>query len=209
MELVGGACALRPDRVKGVDRSGTCLGYVNKKNVITGQDVNKGDLIISLASSGIHSNGLTLARKVFESAGIGMTEKIPGLKKAVGLELLRPTEIYVRQVLSIINEHKVNGMVNITGGGLRNLLRMRKGLRYVIDDPVRPAAIFRKMQELGDIETREMYQTFNMGMGYSMVASPDTAESIVSENKNAKIVGFVEKGKGVMYAPDSLLYDRY
>jgi phosphoribosylformylglycinamidine cyclo-ligase len=115
----------------------------------------------------------------------------------------------VKQVLSIIDKHNVTGMVNITGGGLRNLLRMRKGLRYVIDDPVRPLPIFSKMQELGSIETREMYQTFNMGMGYTIVASPAEAESIVSENRNAKIVGFVEKGNGVLYKPDKLLYENY
>jgi phosphoribosylformylglycinamidine cyclo-ligase len=138
-----------------------------------------------------------------------MTEKIPGLKRTVGLELLTPTEIYVRQVLSIINDHKVNGMVNITGGGLRNLLRMSK-LRYVIDDPVRPQAIFNKLQELGNIEIKEMYQTFNMGMGYTIVASPNEAEAIVSENKNAKIVGRAERGEhGVLYKPESLLYDHY
>ncbi|MCL2712428.1 MAG: phosphoribosylformylglycinamidine cyclo-ligase [Methanomassiliicoccaceae archaeon] len=209
MEIVGGEIAVLPDMVKGVDVSGTCLGFVNKKKVITGQEVNSGDLIISLAASGIHSNGLTLARKVFESSGIKMNEKISGLKKSVGAELLVPTEIYVRQVLSMINEHKVTGMVNITGGGLRNLLRMRKGLRYVIDDPVKSMPIFDKIQELGNVDIREMYQTFNMGMGYTIVASPVEAEAIAKENKNAKIVGFVEKGNGVLYAPDSLLYERY
>ncbi|MCL2143510.1 MAG: phosphoribosylformylglycinamidine cyclo-ligase [Methanomassiliicoccaceae archaeon] len=209
MEIVGGEIAVLPEMVNGVDVSGTCLGFVRKDKVITGQDVNEGDLIISLASSGIHSNGLTLARKVFESAGIGVKEKISGLKKSVGMELLEPTEIYVRQVLSIINDHNVTGMVNITGGGLRNLLRMRKGLRYVIDDPVKAQPIFGKMQELGNIDVREMYQTFNMGMGYTIVASPDEAEAIASENKNAKIVGLVEKGNGVLYKPDSLLYEHY
>jgi len=209
MDIVGGEIAVLPEMVNGVDLSGTCLGFVNKKKVITGQDVKAGDVIVSLASSGIHSNGLTLARKVFESARIGVTEKIPGLKRSVGLELLTPTEIYVRQILSVINDHKVTGMVNITGGGLRNLLRMSK-LRYVIDDPVRPAPIFNKIQELGNIETREMYQTFNMSMGYAIVASPDEAEAIVSENRNTKVVGYVEKGKhGVMYAPESLLYEHY
>jgi len=209
MEIVGGEIAVLPDMVKGVDVSGTCLGFVSKKDVITGQEVNEGDLIVSLASSGVHSNGLTLARKVFESAGIGMKEKMPGLGKSVGMELLEPTEIYVRQVLSIIKEHKVTGMVNITGGGLRNLLRMRKGLRYVISDPVMPQPIFYKMQELGNIDTREMYQTFNMGMGYTIVASPDEAEAIASEHRNANIVGHVEKGNGVLYGPDSLLYENY
>ena len=209
MDIVGGEIAVLPEMVRGVDVSGTCLGFVNKKDVVTGQDVNEGDLIVSLASSGVHSNGLTLARKVFRSAGISMNERTSGLTKSVGMELLTPTEIYVRQVLSILKEHKVTGMVNITGGGLRNLLRMRKGLRYVIDDPVRPLPIFDKIRDLGDIETREMYQTFNMGMGYTIVAPPDEAEAIASENKNARIVGRVEKGNGVLYALDSLLYDRY
>jgi phosphoribosylformylglycinamidine cyclo-ligase len=209
MEIVGGEIAVLPEMVNGVDLSGTCLGFVPKNKVITGQNVKAGDLIVSLSSSGIHSNGLTLARKVFESAGIGATEKIPGLKRSVGLELLTPTEIYVRQVLSIIGKHKVTGMVNITGGGLRNLLRMSK-LRYVIDDPVRPQPIFGKIQEIGNVELKEMYQTFNMGMGYAIVAPPDVAEAIASENKNAKIVGRAEKGDhGVLYKPESLLYDRY
>jgi phosphoribosylformylglycinamidine cyclo-ligase len=209
MDIVGGEIAILPDMVKCVDLSGTCLGFVSKKKVITGQEVNAGDLIVSLASSGVHSNGLTLARKVFESAGIGMRDHISGMKRTVGMELLEPTEIYVRQVLSIINDHNVTGMVNITGGGLRNLLRMRKGLRYVVDDPVKPLPIFDRMQELGNIETREMYQTFNMGMGYTIVAPPDEAETIASENKNAKVVGYVEKGNGVMYGPDKLLYENY
>jgi len=209
MEIVGGEIAVLPDLVKGVDISGTCLGFVNKKDVITGQDVKEGDLIVSLASSGVHSNGLTLARKVFESSGIGMKEKISGLNRSVGMELLAPTDIYVRQVLSVIKEHKVSGMVNITGGGLRNLLRMRKGLRYVISDPVKPQPIFYIMQELGNIDVKEMYQTFNMGMGYTIVASPDEAEAIASANANANIVGHVEKGNGVMYGPDSILYENY
>ncbi|MCL2785998.1 MAG: phosphoribosylformylglycinamidine cyclo-ligase [Methanomassiliicoccaceae archaeon] len=209
MEIVGGEIAVLPDMVKGVDVSGTCLGFVKKKDVITGQDVDDGDLIISLGSSGVHSNGLTLARKVFESAGIGMRDTVSGLNGSVGAELLRPTEIYVRQVLSIIKDHKVSGMVNITGGGLRNLLRMRKGLRYVISDPVEPQPIFKMVQELGNVDTREMYQTFNMGMGYTIVAPSDEAEAIVSENRNARIVGRVEKGNGVLYGPESLLYEHY
>ena len=88
MEIVGGEIAVLPDMVKGVDVSGTCLGFVKKSDVITGQEVNEGDLIVSLASSGVHSNGLTLARKVFESAGIGMKEKTAGLRRSVGMELL-------------------------------------------------------------------------------------------------------------------------
>jgi len=209
MEIVGGEIAVLPEMVNGVDLSGTCLGFVKKNELITGRDVKEGDLIIALGSSGIHSNGLTLARKVFESAGYRMNDSVPGLGRSVGLELLEPTEIYVKQVLNIIRGHKVTGLVNITGGGLRNLLRLNKDLRYVIDDPLRPAPIFRKIQELGNVSEKEMYQTFNMGMGLMMTAPPDEAESIVSENKNAHIVGRAVKGNGVLYGPENIVYDHY
>jgi len=209
MEIVGGEIAVLPEMVNGVDLSGTCLGFVKKSDLVTGQEVKEGDLIVAFESSGIHSNGLTLARKVFESAGYNMRDSTSGLGKSVGAELLEPTEIYVRQVLSIIRNHKVTGMVNITGGGLRNLLRLNKDLRYVIDDPLKPAPIFRKIQELGNVSEKEMYQTFNMSMGFMMTASPEEAESIVYENNNAHVVGRAVKGNGVLYEPSNLLYDHY
>lgn len=209
VEIVGGEIAVLPELVKGLDLSGTCLGYVKKEDLITGENVKEGDLIIALESSGIHSNGLTLARKVFESSGYKMKDKVPGLKRTAGLELLEPTEIYVRQVLNIIRNHKVTGMVNITGGGLRNLLRLNKGLQYIIDDPIKPAPVFKKIQELGNISDKEIYQTLNMSMGFMMTASPDEAEAIVSENKNAHVVGRAVKGNGVLYAPGNILYDHY
>jgi phosphoribosylformylglycinamidine cyclo-ligase len=209
MEIVGGEIAVLPELVNGIDLSGTCLGFVKKSDLVTGQDVKEGDLIVALESSGIHSNGLTLARKVFASSGYSMSDNAPGLDRSVGLELLEPTEIYVKQVLNITRNHKVTGMVNITGGSLRNLLRLNKGLKYVIDDPVKPAPVFRKIQELGNVSEKEMYQTFNMSMGFMMTASPDEAESIVSENKNAHVVGRAVKGSGVLYEPDMIVYDRY
>lgn len=166
MEIVGGEIAVLPEMVNGLDLSGTCLGTVPKKDVITGEACEKGDLIVSLRSTGLHSNGLTLARKVVQAAGIGMTDTVPGLSKSIGKELLTPTEIYVRQVLGITRRHEVHGLIDITGGGLRNILRMRKDLRYTIDDPEKPQRIFGIIQELGGIEDREIYQTLNMGMGF-------------------------------------------
>ena len=209
MEIVGGEIAVLPEMVNGVDLSGTCLGFVKKTDLITGQDVKEGDLIVALESSGIHSNGLTLARKVFASAGYNMKDKVPGLSRSVGKELLEPTEIYVKQVLGIIRSHKVTGIVNITGGSLRNLLRLNKGLRYIVDDPIKPAPIFRKIQEIGNVTEKEMYQTFNMSMGMMMTAAPDVAEAIVSENRNAHVVGRAVKGTGVLYGPGNILYERY
>ncbi|MBR3476456.1 MAG: phosphoribosylformylglycinamidine cyclo-ligase [Candidatus Methanomethylophilaceae archaeon] len=209
MEIVGGEIAVLPEIINGVDLSGTCLGYVEKDRIITGDKCEKGDLIVSLRSSGIHSNGLTLARKVVESNNIAYTDKIAGLSKSVGEELLTPTEIYVRQVLKITSEHTVHGLVDITGGGLRNILRMRKGLKYVISDPVKPAPIFNKIQELGEIDDREIYQTLNMSMGFAIIAPAEDAEAIAKEHPNAEVVGRVEEGEGVLLEPGNILYDHY
>jgi phosphoribosylformylglycinamidine cyclo-ligase len=209
MEIVGGEIAVLPEIINGVDLSGTCLGYVEKDRIITGDKCEKGDLIVSLRSSGIHSNGLTLARKVVESNNIAYTDKIAGLSKSVGEELLTPTEIYVRQVLKITSEHTVHGLVDITGGGLRNILRMRKGLKYVISDPVKPAPIFNKIQELGEIDDREIYQTLNMSMGFTIIAPAEDAEAIAKEYPNAEVVGRVEEGDGVLLEPGNILYDHY
>ena len=209
MEIVGGEIAVLPEIVNGIDLSGTCLGFVEKGKEITGEKCEKGDVIVSLRSTGLHSNGFTLARKVIESSNISMNDKIKGLSKKVGLELLTPTEIYVKQVLEITNDHSVHGLVNITGGGLRNLLRMKKGLRYVIDDPVSPAPIFKIIQELGEVEDREMYQTLNMSMGFVIILPENDASEIVKRYKNADIVGRVEKGSGVLLEPGNILYEKY
>ncbi|MBR4227293.1 MAG: phosphoribosylformylglycinamidine cyclo-ligase, partial [Candidatus Methanomethylophilaceae archaeon] len=115
-------------------------------------------------------------------------DKVSGLSKSIGEELLTPTEIYVRQVLEITSNHEVHGLVDITGGGLRNILRMRKGLKYVIRDPVKPAPIFKKIQELGQIEDKEIYQTLNMSMGFTIIAPADDAEEISSKYPNADVV---------------------
>lgn len=209
IEIVGGEVAVLPEIINGVDLSGTCLGYISKNRAITGQKCSKGDLIVALKSSGIHSNGLTLARKVFENAGYTMTEKISGLSKTVGMELLTPTEIYVKQILKILENHSVHGLVNITGGGLRNILRMNQSCQYIIDDPIVPTPLFKKIQEIGNITTKEIYQTLNMGMGFVIIAPADDAEAISNENKNAKIVGKVIDGKGVLFAPEGILYEHY
>ena len=209
MEIVGGEIAVLPEMVNGLDLSGTCLGYVPKDRIVTGQKCTEGDLIVALESSGIHSNGLTLARKVFESAGYKMTDKVPGLSKTAGMELLTPTQIYVKQVLEILKDQEVHGLVDITGGGLRNILRMNPSCKYIIDDPIEPAPLFKKIQELGNITTEEIYQTLNMSMGFDIIAPADDAEAIAKKYKNAKVVGRVEKGKGVLFAPENILYERY
>jgi len=210
MTIVGGEIAVLPEMVKALDLSGTCLGAVEKKRIVSGQRIGSGDSVIGLPSSGVHSNGLTLARKVFEKNGIGYGEKVKGLRRSVGLELLEPTTIYVKQVLRLLQEVDVRGMANITGGGMRNLLRLKKGVGFTIEDPMRPPAVFGVMQELGGISDQEMYQTFNMGMGFCLVVPErDTEKALKIAGKGAKVVGEAFSGHGVMLPNLGLEYTKY
>jgi len=209
MDIVGGELAVLPELVKGVDLSGTCLGFVPKDRVMSGSEVAVGNAILGLPSSGIHSNGLTLARKIVESASMTYDERPEGLDLSIGEELLRPTEIYVRQVLSALGEAEVRGMVNITGGGLRNFLRLKEGVRFEITDPLRPQKIFQLLAELGDVEPKEMYQTFNMGMGFAIICDESEVRKLMRSLPGAKRVGTVVEGTGVSLTQGDIEYLSY
>jgi len=210
MTIVGGEIAVLPELVKGLDLAGTCLGMVRKNRMITGQSIRPGDALIGLPSSGVHSNGLTLARKIFESKGIGYKKKVRGLARPVGLELLEPTTIYVRQVLRLLDRVDLHGMANITGGGLRNLIRLKKGVGFEVTAPMKPQPIFSVMQDLGSVSDLEMYQTFNMGMGYCIVVPDEDAATVIrAAGKGAKVVGRAVKGDRVTVPSIGLEYSKY
>lgn len=210
MDIVGGEIAVMPEVVNGVDISGTCLGFVPKDRVIDPSSIEVGDKIIGIPSSGIHSNGLTLARKILASENVDYSERPPKLEGTVGEELLRPTEIYVRRVMELVENCMVKGMVNITGGGLRNFLRLKKGVSFEIDEPLEPRPIFPYLQELGSVEDREMYQTFNMGMGFSLICSEEeSGNALETLGPGARIVGEVRAGEGVRVPEMKLYYDSY
>lgn len=210
MTIVGGEIAVLPELVKGFDLAGTCLGVVEKDRIVTGQRVRPGDAIVALPSSGIHSNGLTLARKIVEKAGVGYRRKVSGLTRPMGLELLEPTTIYVKQVLKTLGKHEVHGMANITGGGLRNLIRLKKGVGFEVCDPVRPNAVFGVLQRLGGVSDQEMYQTFNMGMGFCLVVPDSEADGVArTAGRGAKVVGHVTKEEGVRVPSLGLEYRVY
>jgi phosphoribosylformylglycinamidine cyclo-ligase len=208
MTIVGGEIAVLPELVKGFDLAGTCLGAVDKKRIITGQRIEPGDALVALPSSGMHSNGMTLVRKILDKNDIGYKDRVKGLRRSVGLELLTPTTIYVRQVMELLDEFDVRGMANITGGGLRNLLRLKKGTGFEIDDPVKPQAVFKVLQELGNVSDEEMYQTFNMGMGFSIVVPGKEADE-VAKAAGAKVVGRAVKKEGIRMPELGLNYTRY
>ena len=208
--IVGGEVAVLPEIVNGFDLAGTCLGAVKKERIVSGEDIRPGDSLIGLASTGIHSNGLTLARKIIEANELAMKDKVGGLPREIGIELLEPTEIYVRQVLELLGDFRITGMANITGGGLRNLLRLKKGIGFEIDEPMPPSPIFDVLQDLGGVLDKEMYQTFNMGMGFSIVAPEDDASGIVGRLGNgAKVIGHSIEGGQVTVPSKDIEFDRY
>jgi phosphoribosylformylglycinamidine cyclo-ligase len=191
--LVGGETATLPEIVNGFDLAGTAIGIVKKDAIITGDRIEEGDVILALPSSGIHSNGLTLARKVIEANGLSYKDTFDG-ERTIGEELLIPTRIYM-EVLEILKTCSVHGLAHITGSGLLKLKRLKK-MKYIIDRPLKPQKIFEFIQELGRVDDDEMYRTFNMGMGFMIILPEDEAESVRREFKIAE-VGHVEAGEGV------------
>jgi phosphoribosylformylglycinamidine cyclo-ligase len=211
VSIIGGETATLPDIVKGFDLAGTCLGYVNKKEIITGKTIKPGDKIIGLRSSGIHSNGLTLARKIIRNSKLTYNHNFPKTKIKIGYELLKPTRIYVKEVMEILKKHKVKGMAHITGGGLNNLPRLNRNVEFRITSPLKPQEVFTQLQILGNVKLGEMYRTFNMGMGFAIIADSVETEGILKLMKGkieAKVVGEVVKGEGASL-PRHWLYFGY
>jgi phosphoribosylformylglycinamidine cyclo-ligase len=164
-----------PRKDEGLDLIGMCVGVVPLSRINVGQHVTPGDVIVGLASSGIHSNGLTLARNVFERARVplGRTyDELGGI--TLGEELLKPTRIYVALIKELLNadpELPINALINITSDGLLNLARIKKAVGFIIDRLPTPQPIFSLIQRLGDISNAEMFRVFNMGIGFCVVVS--------------------------------------
>jgi phosphoribosylformylglycinamidine cyclo-ligase len=189
VSIIGGETASLPDIIKGFDLAGTAVGTVDKDKVITGERIAPGDAVIGLPSNGVHSNGYSLVRKVIAEAGLKYTDPCPYDKKTtIGDELLKPTRIYA-EVVKLFKNYEIKGMAHVTGGGLFNLRRITK-YGFDFNDPLPVQPIFKLIQELGNVEDAEMYKTFNMGMGYVIVASREEAGRIVKMT-DGKIVGSV------------------
>lgn len=186
--LLGGETAILPDFYApgDYDLAGFCVGVVERRSIIDGRAIQPGDLAIGLASSGLHSNGYSLVRKVvFELAGLKVTDYVPELGRTVGEALLEPTRIYARAVRQVLAHYRVknvvHGIAHITGGGLReNILRILPPQVQVVLErgswPVPP--VFGWVQRLGNIDQEEMERVFNMGIGLVLLVSPYYAESI-------------------------------
>lgn len=188
------------------DVASFAVGVVERAKMIDGKSIKPGDAVIGLESSGLHSNGYTLARAVFDSRKIGMRRQVKELGCTAGEALLEPTRIYVPVILDLLKRYEIKGMANITGGGLEgNLNRsLPKNCDADIDTAAWPRpAIFPYMQAKGPVEEAEMFRTFNMGVGYTMVVEQKQANRIVKRCEKlgfpAHVIGQVTKGSGVVH----------
>ncbi|MCL4349495.1 phosphoribosylformylglycinamidine cyclo-ligase [Ferroplasma acidiphilum] len=199
LNIVGGETAIVPDLVKNIDISATSLGLIQKDQIITGEKISDGDLIFALKSSGLHSNGFTTVRKIIKDNEIDYEDQFPGDSKRVADVLLEPTRIYVREVLDAMSIVPIKGMANITGGGIKNIARM-KDMKYVIDNPFDVDNVFLRLMDMGNLSFSEMFEIFNMGMGYIVVIDPESKTDFLNIVRNrvpVKEVGHVENGSGI------------
>ena len=186
--LLGGETAIMPDLYKrgDYDLAGFCVGVVERKHVIDGHSISDEDVVIGVASSGVHSNGFSLVRKIVFDVGKKKPEdNFPGTDKTIGDVLIEPTLIYTKAIRQVLSKYKVksvvHGLAHITGGGLEeNIERITPdGIEIDIDANAweRPP-VFDWLQKMGNVETEEMYRVFNMGLGLAMIVSPYYADSI-------------------------------
>ncbi|MEA3342953.1 MAG: phosphoribosylformylglycinamidine cyclo-ligase [archaeon] len=208
--VIGGETASLKGVVTGIDGmgfdlAGTCVGIVDKDRVVLGDKVRAGDKVIGIASSGIHSNGYSLARKVILGK-YKISDKLPW-GAGVADELLMPTKIYVKPVLDVLSKHfdSVTGLCHITGGGLLNLKRLNGIVGFRLDEVMDAPRIFGEIRKLGNVPVDEMFRTFNMGMGFVVVCRADACGAILGVLRkwklSCKVVGEVTEKKGVVEVP--------
>lgn len=184
------------------DVAGFAVGIVDREDLITGETIKAGDVLLGLPSSGVHSNGFSLVRKiVFDTVKKDLKEIIPEFGKTLGEELLTPTRLYPKAVLPLVKEKLLKGMVHITGGGFYdNIPRiLPKGTAARVNsDAWAVLPVFQKLQEWGGVATPEMYRTFNMGIGMILVVSPDKVEEVKANlaNRGEAVyeIGRIEEG---------------
>lgn len=182
---------------RGFDLVGTCVGTVHPDRVLIGTDVRPGDAVVGLPSSGIHSNGLTLARRVLlDEAKLSLTEPVSELGRSLGEELLEPTRIYVRAVLPMLSAGlRIKALAHLTGDGFLNLARVAVPAGFVIDSLPGPPPIFRLIQRLGAIEPAEMFSVYNMGIGFCIVVAAAEADRVIElarqNGSDASVIGYV------------------
>ena len=236
--LAGGETATLPGIVTELDLSGTALGWFPAGQAITGENLEAGDVVIGLPSSGVHSNGYTLLRAIVDKSGLSLSDPAPfdaahegreieGASEAgatLGEVLLNPTRIYVEPIIDLIDSCRdesgpceskdLKAIAHITGGGLSNLLRLHDSLGWHISDPLPVPPEFAWMAETGPVEKVEMHKVFNMGMGMCIAVSAGVAEAVekwlAERLSGSRIVGVVsDAGHRVTHADSEIVFEHY
>lgn len=214
IEIPGGELAVLPEVIRGhpspggFDLCGTAVGTVALDRVVGGEDIRPGDALIGVPSSGLHSNGYTLARRaLLEDGGLTLDDTPEGLGASVADALLEPTVIYVRAALDLLeSDIPVAGLAHITGGGVLNLPRLNDGVGWAIDAPLPVLPVFETVQRLGGVGEREMWEVFNMGCGFIAVVAEDRADDAAAllgeHHPGARRIGTVTDAAGVVTVRD-------
>ena len=206
VEIPGGELAVLPELIRGhssprgFDLLGFCVGLVDLDGIVTGARIEPGDTLIGLPSSGIHSNGLTLARRILDD----LDEEVDG--RTVGDLLLEPTAIYAMAIGELLaSAVDVRGLAHITGDGFLNLLRLEADVGYRIDSPLTVPLVFELIAERGGIAPAELYEVFNMGCGFCCVVPPDDTEAAVEllslRHPGAAVIGRTTTAAGIVELP--------
>ncbi len=180
----------------GFELVGTCVGLVHPDKIIIGRDVRPGDVVVALASTGIHSNGITLARHVLlNQARLPLAGRVPELGRTLGEELLEPTRIYVKPVVEMLAAGlKIKALIHVTGDGFLNLARVEAEVGFVVDQLMAIPPIFDLVQERGGLADAEMFKVYNMGIGFCIVVDPKDAERVgeiaARHGDTAAVVGY-------------------
>ncbi len=183
------------------DLAGFCVGVVEQSKLIDGSTISISDRVIGLASSGLHSNGFSLARKVLlEKGKLGVDDTVPGLSRPIGMELLEPTRIYVKSLLNLFKSFNIKGLVHVTGGGFYdNIPRITPDVCRCVINPkswnIPP--IFSVIQDIGHVDDAEMFRVFNMGIGMIMIVPEKESQDILDRlnvmGEQAYLIGVIEK----------------
>ncbi|MGH7100479.1 MAG: phosphoribosylformylglycinamidine cyclo-ligase [Stellaceae bacterium] len=195
ISISGGEIAQLKDSVRGFDLVGMAVGTVPLDRILLGRDLVAGDVVIGLESSGIHANGMTLARHVlFERAGLAADRVLPELGVPLGEELLRPTLIYVREILDLLGAVPgVKALVNVTGDGFLNLPRVAAPVGFVLDNLPPEPPIFRLIERIGRIARAEMFEVYNMGVGFCVLLAAASADAVLAllarHGRKAQVIG--------------------
>ncbi len=193
LSLLGGETAVMPDVIRGLDLAGTCAGLVDKEKTFD-SEASPGDTLVGFPSSGIHSNGLTLARTAVTREYEYTDPFPPNPDRSVGEELLEPTRLYT-YLLEPLREHDARAAAHVTGGGWTNLSRMGEH-RYEITEPCPVHDVFEFVQDLGNVSDEEMHRTFNMGTGF-VAAVPEEQAGALADATDGQVIGTVEDGDSV------------